>query len=89
MMKIIKKIFFLLMVFMIFLTFSCKKGNENKLYIYNWTYYIPDEVIKGFESRFGVKVIYDVFVSNEEMFAKLKAERIGYDITLHRVIMSL
>jgi len=66
---------------MIFLTFSCKKGNENKLYIYNWTYYIPDEVIKGFESRFGVKVIYDVFVSNEEMFAKLKAGGTGYDIT--------
>lgn len=54
---------------------------ENKLYIYNWTYYTPDEVIKGFEEKFNCKVVYDEFASNEEMFAKLKAGGAGYDIT--------
>ena len=59
-------------------------GNEaqaKKLFIYNWTYYIPDEVIEGFEEEYGVDVVYDVFASNEEMFAKLKAGGTGYDIT--------
>ena len=58
-------------------------GNEaqaKKLFIYNWTYYIPDEVIDAFEEEYGVDVVYDVFASNEEMFAKLKAGGTGYDL---------
>lgn len=51
-----------------------------KLYIYNWTYYIPDQVIREFEKKYMCKVVYDVFSSNEEMFAKLKAGGRGYDI---------
>jgi spermidine/putrescine transport system substrate-binding protein len=52
-----------------------------KLFIYNWTYYIPDEVVQAFEKEYGASVVYDVFASNEEMFAKLKAGGSGYDIT--------
>lgn len=51
-----------------------------KLFIYNWTYYTPDSVIKKFEQEYGVQVVYDSFASNEEMFAKLKAGGTGYDI---------
>lgn len=50
------------------------------LYVYNWTYYIPDEVVKQFEQKFMCKVVYDVYSSNEEMFAKLKAGGRGYDV---------
>jgi spermidine/putrescine transport system substrate-binding protein len=62
------------------------RGNEapatqgKKLFIYNWTYYTPDSVIKKFEQEYGVQVVYDSFASNEEMFAKLKAGGTGYDI---------
>lgn len=55
--------------------------NQKKLYIFNWTYYIPDSVIQKFETEFKVDVIYDSFASNEEMFAKLKAGGSDYDIT--------
>jgi spermidine/putrescine transport system substrate-binding protein len=61
-------------------------GNSNsssakqKLYIYNWTYYIPDGVIKEFEQRYNVSIVYDMYASNEEMFAKLKAGGTGYDL---------
>jgi spermidine/putrescine transport system substrate-binding protein len=51
-----------------------------KLYIYNWTYYIPDEVVKEFGKRYGVKVYYDMYSSNEEMYAKLKSGGAGYDL---------
>jgi len=51
-----------------------------KLYIYNWTYYIPDDVIKDFQKRFGVKVVYDMYASNEEMYAKLKVGGGDYDL---------
>ncbi len=58
-----------------------KQANEpQKLYIYNWTYYIPDQVVKDFESQNQVKVVYDMYASNEEMFTKLKAGGSGYDL---------
>ena len=75
-----KKILFLLLcVPAIFYGLGCG-GGKPKLYIYNWTYYTPEEVIKGFEEKYNVEVVYDEFASNEEMFAKLKAGGSGYDI---------
>ena len=50
---------------------SC--DSRERLYIYNWTYYTPDSVIEKFENEFNVRVVYDEFASNEEMFAKLIA----------------
>lgn len=58
----------------------CEKSNKQTLYIYNWTYYIPDNIISEFEKKFNVSVVYDMYASNEEMFAKLKAGGSGYDI---------
>lgn len=55
-------------------------GKKNKLYIYNWSEYIPEEVLEDFEKEFDIKLIYDVYSSNEEMYAKLKAGGGGYDI---------
>jgi len=62
----------------VFLAGSC--DNKQKLYIYNWTYYTPDSVIEKFEKEFNVRVIYDEFASNEDMYAKLKSGGSGYDI---------
>lgn len=56
------------------------KAKEQKLFIYNWTYYIPDQVVKDFEKAYNVKVVYDMYASNEEMFTKLKAGGGGYDL---------
>jgi len=53
---------------------------KGRLYIYNWTYYTPDSVIEKFEREHGVKVIYDEFASNEDMYAKLRTGGSGYDI---------
>jgi len=51
-----------------------------QLRIYNWTYYTPDTVIEQFEKEYNVKVIYDEFASNEDLFAKLMAGGAGYDV---------
>ena len=48
---------------------SC--DSKERLYIYNWTYYTPDSVIRQFEEEHNVRVIYDEFASNEDMYAKL------------------
>ena len=59
---------------------ACNKNDKKELFLFNWTYYTPDDVIAQFEQEFGVKVHVDNFASNEEMFAKLKAGASGYDI---------
>ena len=64
---------------------SCTAGNRaanQRLSIYNWTYYTPDSVIEKFEQEFNVTIIYDQFTTNEELYAKLMATRggAGYDI---------
>ena len=81
------KILTLLTVILMFTLFSCAKEGEKssngkpKLYLYNWSYYTPDEVIASFEKEYGVDIVLDYFASNEEMYAKLKASKTsGYDL---------
>jgi len=50
---------------------SCDK--RERLYVYNWTYYMPNSVIEKFEEEFDVRVIYDEYPSNEDMYAKIMA----------------
>ncbi|MGI5070925.1 extracellular solute-binding protein [Treponema pectinovorum] len=60
---------------------SCGDDGK-KLYLYNWTYYTPDEVLRDFEKEFNCTVKVDSYASNEEMYAKLKAGAKGYDIVV-------
>ena len=55
-----------------FLFFTDCKIKE-RLYVYCWTYYIPDSVIEQFETEYNVDVKVDNYSSNEEMFAKIMA----------------
>ncbi|MDR1178456.1 MAG: extracellular solute-binding protein [Spirochaetaceae bacterium] len=50
------------------------------LNIYNWTYYTPDSIIEKFEKEYNVRINYDVFESNEELFTKLTTGGLVYDI---------
>jgi len=78
--NILKKIVLILLISFVVLL-SCDK--RETLYLFNWTYYTPSEVIKLFEQEYNVKVKYDEFASNEEMFAKLRANRrSSYDIVV-------
>lgn len=65
-----------------FLTAGCSGKNERTLYLYNWTYYTPKEVVKRFEDKFNVRVRLDSYSTCEEMYAKLKAGAKGYDIVI-------
>jgi spermidine/putrescine transport system substrate-binding protein len=59
---------------------GCKRGEENSLFIYNWTYYCPDSIIERFEQEYDIKVVYDEYASNEDMYAKIQAGGTGYDL---------
>ena len=64
---------------------GCGGGSDSgeKLYLYNWTEYIPQEVYDAFEEETGIEVIESTFSSNEEMLAKLTAGGTGqYDMVV-------
>lgn len=55
---------------------------DNELYFYNWSEYIPTEVLTQFTEETGIKVIYSTYESNESMYAKLKTHPEGYDLVV-------
>lgn len=49
--------------------------------VYNWSEYIPEDVLDDFTKETGIKVIYSTYESNEAMYAKLKIMRgKSYDV---------
>ena len=42
------------------------------LNLYNWSEYMPQEILDGFTKETGIRVNYTTFDSNEAMYAKLK-----------------
>jgi len=58
--------------------FPVPSGGE--LHVYNWTDYLDSNEISRFESETGIKVILDVFDSNETMLAKMQSGATGYDV---------
>ncbi|MDV7143494.1 polyamine ABC transporter substrate-binding protein [Tropicimonas sp. TH_r6] len=53
-----------------------------ELHVYNWSDYIADGLLEKFEAETGIKVIYDVFDSNEMLETKLLAGQSGYDVVV-------
>lgn len=45
---------------------------QDRLSVYGWAEYIPDQVIRDFTKETGIKVDYASFDSNEALYAKLK-----------------
>jgi spermidine/putrescine transport system substrate-binding protein len=43
--------------------------------VYNWSEYIPQDVLDDFTKETGIKVVYSTFESNEAMYAKVKILR--------------
>lgn len=50
--------------------------------IYNWSDYIAEDTIEKFEAATGVKVVYDVYDSNEVLEAKMLTGNSGYDVVV-------
>ncbi|MCF7824049.1 MAG: spermidine/putrescine ABC transporter substrate-binding protein [Candidatus Marinimicrobia bacterium] len=67
-------------VLLTILIYSCSSKEEAALNVYNWSDYIDPAVVKDFEDKYQVKVIYDTFASNEELLAKLEGGAQGYDV---------
>lgn len=61
---------------------SASAAEEKILHVYNWSDYIAEDTVAGFEKETGIKVVYDVFDSNEVLEAKLLSGKTGFDLVV-------
>lgn len=57
-------------------------AQDKEVHIYNWSDYIDPSILEDFTKETGIKVVYDVFDSNEILETKLLAGKTGYDIVV-------
>ena len=50
--------------------------------VYNWSDYIDEALLSKFEEETGIKLVYDVFDSNELLETKMLAGGSGYDVVV-------
>lgn len=61
--------------------FSIAVENKGQVVVYNWSEYIPQDVLDDFTAETGIKVVYSTFESNEAMYTKVKLLRgKSYDV---------
>jgi putrescine transport system substrate-binding protein len=57
-------------------------AQDRTVNVYNWSDYIDDSILEDFTKETGIKVVYDVFDSNEILETKLLAGGSGYDVVV-------
>ena len=50
------------------------------MYVYNWGDYIDESILKDFEEEYGIRVVYDTYATNEDMYVKIKSGGSTYDV---------
>lgn len=78
--KIIKVALLLSLIFVINISITGCGNDKPVLNVYNWGDYIDPEVIKQFEKEFDVKVNYDIFATNEDMYVSIAKGGTSYDV---------
>lgn len=62
----------------------CVSGvaTASTVHVYNWSDYVSETALSEFTQRHSIRVVYDVFDSNETLEGKLLAGRSGYDVVV-------
>ncbi len=76
-----KKIIIMCVAAMMLLFSSCGDDRET-IKVYNWGDYIAPGVIDQFEEETGIRVIYEMFETNEDMYTKIKNSYNSYDVII-------
>ena len=58
------------------------QAEQRVLKLYHWSDYVAPNTISDFEKQTGIKVIFDVYDSNEVLEAKLLSGGSGYDVVV-------
>ncbi|EIM74302.1 extracellular solute-binding protein family 1 [Nitratireductor aquibiodomus RA22] len=61
---------------------AAANAQDRVVNVYNWSDYIDDAILEDFTEETGIKVVYDVYDSNEILETKLLAGGSGYDVVV-------
>jgi spermidine/putrescine transport system substrate-binding protein len=75
----LKKTFAGIAVFLLALLAGCSE-TQIVLNVYNWGDYIDESVLADFENQADIKVNYETFATNEDMYIKVKQGGTKYDV---------
>lgn len=75
-----KLILLMLGLVVLSLTLTGCKTDQPTLYVYNWGDYIDEDILGEFEKEFNMKVVYDTYSTNEDMYVKIKSGGSTYDL---------
>lgn len=68
---------------LVLLAFTTAAFSEDRVVnVFNWSDYIEPSILEDFTKETGIKVVYDVFDSNEILETKLLAGASGYDVVV-------
>ena len=65
-----------------FIAAGATAADQKTLHVYNWSDYIAPDTLANFTKETGIKVVYDVFDSNEVLEGKLMAGSTGFDLVV-------
>ncbi|WP_435140258.1 polyamine ABC transporter substrate-binding protein [Pseudopelagicola sp. nBUS_19] len=57
-------------------------ATAEEVHVYNWSDYIDESLLSKFEDETGIKLVYDVFDSNDVLETKMLAGKSGYDVVV-------
>ena len=76
-----KRIVLLLLVALILTSILAACGEAKpSINVYNWGEYINTDVLDIFEEETGIRVVYDTFATNEDLYVKMKQGGSSYDV---------
>ncbi|SCG83128.1 Spermidine/putrescine-binding periplasmic protein SPBP [Proteiniborus sp. DW1] len=78
--KSIRVLSLIIVLTMVLISSGCSSDDRVVLNVYNWGDYIDESVIEEFEKEFNIKVNYEDFATNEEMYVKIKSGGTNYDV---------
>lgn len=59
---------------------GCSKSSTVTINVFNWGEYIDESILKDFTKQTGIKVNYETYATNEEMYEKIKSNTSSYDL---------
>lgn len=69
-----------LLVVSTFLLTACGGSKKPQINVYNWGDFIDKSVLDDFQKETGIKVNYSTYVTNEDLYVKLKKGGGNYDV---------
>lgn len=61
---------------------ACQRSESPVVNVYSWPGYVADDTLAEFEARYGIKVNYSVYDTNQVLETKLLAGHSGYDVVV-------